>query len=171
MLRIEKLSTRGEAPEHASQLVLSFELRQKSRQLARLHDGAEVGLFLPRGTVLRDGDILEGEEGTLVKVVAAPEAVLIVRGKSTHDLIRAAYHLGNRHTRLEVGSESLKIGFDPVLRDMLTGLGLDVTEAHSPFEPEPGAYGGGHRHAHDDAFEEEYAAAQKVFLERHGDAL
>jgi urease accessory protein len=169
MLRIEKFAAHGVVSETALKLVLPFDLRQKSRQLARLDNGVEVGLFLPRGTVLRDGDFLEVEDGTLVRVVAAAEAVLIVRGKGTHDLIRAAYHLGNRHTRIEIGADTLKLGFDSVLRDMLSGLDLDVSEALIPFEPEPGAYGGGHRHGHDETFEDDYAAAQKVFLDHHGD--
>jgi urease accessory protein len=179
MLRIEKMAAHGLSPEMAPQLVLPFDLRQKSRQLATLSTGAEVGLFLPRGTVLKDGDVLEGEGQTLIKVVAAQESVLLVRGNSSHDLIRAAYHLGNRHTRIEVGAGSLKLAFDPVLRDMLLGLGLNVTEAFLPFEPEPGAYGGGHRHGHAETFEEDYAVAQKVYREhdresqthRHGETV
>ena len=168
MIRIEKLANKHTAAETALNLVLPFDLRQKSRQLAHLDNGTEVGLFLPRGTMLKEGDVLETDDGTFVRVVAAIEHVLFIQGKTEHDLIRAAYHLGNRHTRVEVGMDYLKLGYDSVLRDMLLGLGLSVEEADLPFEPEPGAYGGGHRHGHDETFEEDYSAAQKVFHEHHG---
>ena len=127
-------------------LVLPFERRQKSRLRTRLESGIEVGLFLERGTMLRDGDCLMTEEGRVVRVVAAPEKVYLVRCESTLQLMRAAYHLGNRHVPLEIGNGWLKLKSDEVLRDMLLGLGASVSAAELPFEPEAGAYGGGHRH-------------------------
>jgi urease accessory protein len=102
--------------------------------------------------------------------VAAGERVLLVRAKTALALMRAAYHLGNRHTRVELGAEELKLEFDSVLREMLIGLGMEVEETKLSFEPESGAYGGGHRHGHDETFEEDYAAVQKVFHEHHGHA-
>jgi urease accessory protein len=170
MLRIEKFAAERACPEEGLKLVLPFELRQKSRQIARLANGKEIGLLLPRGTVLKHGDLLEADGGTIVQVVAAEERVLLVRAKTALDLMRAAYHLGNRHTRVELGAEQLKLEFDSVLREMLVGLGVEVEETKLSFEPEPGAYGGGHRHGHDETFEEDYAAVQKVFHEHHGHA-
>ena len=127
-------------------LVLPFERRQKSRLRTRLESGMEVGLFLERGTILRDGDFLRTEEGMLVRVVAAPEQVYLVRCESGLQLTRAAYHLGNRHVLLEIGDGWLKLKRDSVLRDMLLGLGATVSAAELPFDPEAGAYGGGHSH-------------------------
>lgn len=127
-------------------LVLPFDRRQKSRLRTRLESGTEVGLFLERGTVLRDGDFLRTEEGVLVCVVAATERVYLVRCESPLQLMRAAYHLGNRHVPLEIGDGWLKLKQDSVLREMLLGLGATVSDAELPFDPEAGAYGGGHTH-------------------------
>jgi urease accessory protein len=127
-------------------LVLPFDRRQKSRLRTRLESGTEVGLFLERGTVLRDGDFLRSEEGVLIRVVAASEQVYLVRCESTLQLMRAAYHLGNRHVPLEIGDGWLKLKRDAVLRDMLLGLGATISDAELPFDPEAGAYGGGHTH-------------------------
>lgn len=131
---------------HDDRLVLPFDKRQKSRLRTRLESGAEVGLFLERGTMLRDGDFLKTEDGLLVRVVAAPEKVYLVRCESTLQLMCAAYHLGNRHVPLEIGDGWLKLKRDAVLRDMLLGLGATVSDAELPFDPEAGAYGGGHSH-------------------------
>jgi urease accessory protein len=125
-------------------LVLPFDRRQKSRLRTRLESGTEVGLFLERGTMLRDGDFLKTEEGAVVRVVAAPENVYLVRCASTLELMRAAYHLGNRHVPLEIGDGWLKLKRDAVLRDMLLGLGASVSDAELPFDPAAGAYGGSH---------------------------
>lgn len=127
-------------------LVLPFERRQKSRLRTRLESGTEVGLFLERGTILREGDFLQSEDGLLIRIVAAAEQVYLVRCSSTLQLMRAAYHLGNRHVPLEIGEGWLKLKRDAVLRDMLLGLGATVSDAELPFDPEAGAYGGGHTH-------------------------
>lgn len=152
----------------APKLVLPFGERSKSRLRATLDNGDEAAIFLPRGTVLRGGDLLVTDGGLFVEVLAAAESVLQVRADDRHALMRAAYHLGNRHTPVEIGVDYLRLEFDPVLADMLTRLGVSVERADLPFEPEAGAYGGGHRHGHDATFAEDYAAAQAVFRERHG---
>jgi urease accessory protein len=149
-------------------LTLAFDDRRKSRLAATLDNGEEVALLLPRGTVLRDGDVLVADDGGLVRVVAAPEAVLVVRAKDALTLTRAAYHLGNRHTPVEVGTDYLKLEYDPVLADMLKRIGASVDQVSMPFQPESGAYGGGHKHGHDETFAEDYAIAQQVFGEHHG---
>lgn len=132
----------------AARLVLPFELRQKSRLLARLDSGEEVGLLLPRGTVLRGGDQLLASDGRVVEVVAAPEEVSIVRASDARQLARAAYHLGNRHVSLQVTTDAILYPHDHVLDDMLRGLGLAVGFGTLPFEPEAGAYSSSHSHAH-----------------------
>lgn len=130
-------------------LELPFNMRQKSRLRTRLADGEEVGLFLERGTILRGGDCLLANDGRIVRVVAAAEAVMRVRAKDALTLLRATYHLGNRHVPLEIGIEWLRLESDSVLAEMLIGLGATVVEETAPFEPEAGAYAGGHRHAGD----------------------
>ncbi|HEY3596772.1 MAG TPA: urease accessory protein UreE [Paraburkholderia sp.] len=154
----------------APSLTLAFDARCKSRLAATLDNGEEVALLLPRGTVLRDGDVLVAQDGGLVRVIAAPESVLVVRAPDVLTLTRAAYHLGNRHTPVEVGADYLKLEYDPVLADMLKRLGASVEQVSLPFQPETGAYGGGHRHGHDETFAEDYALAQQVFDEHHGHA-
>ncbi|VVD85877.1 Urease accessory protein UreE [Pandoraea morbifera] len=172
--RVEKHFAAGRiaAPlaRRAPALVLPFDARSKSRLRATLETGEDVALFLPRGTVLRGGDVLVADDGGFIRVEAAPETVLLVTAATPLALTRAAYHLGNRHTPVEVGDGYLKLEHDPVLRDMLLRLDVDVAEALMPFEPEAGAYGGGHKHGHDATFAEDFALAQRVFHEHHGHA-
>ena len=144
MLVIESRS--APAPHHDAELVLPFELRQKSRLRTRLASGEEVGLFLPRGTILRGGDCLRGNDGRVVRVVAADEPLMQAACSTPHALARAAYHLGNRHVAVEIGDGWLRFAADEVLAQMLRGLGAAVIALSAPFEPEAGAYGGGHHH-------------------------
>ena len=144
MLVIESRS--APAPHHDAELVLPFELRQKSRLRTRLASGEEVGLFLPRGTILRGGDCLRSNDGRVVRVVAADEPLIQAACSTPYALARAAYHLGNRHVAVEIGDEWLRFAADEVLAQMLRGLDATVTALSAPFEPEAGAYGGGHHH-------------------------
>ncbi|HEV7814915.1 MAG TPA: urease accessory protein UreE [Janthinobacterium sp.] len=147
----------------AAQLVLPYELREKCRLRATLSTGEEVAVFTVRGTVLRDGDLLTGDEDLhpsateerhlstgaerrVIQVVAASEPTFLVRCADAHALLRCAFHLGNRHTQAQVGDGFLRIRYDPVLKEMLEGLGASVTREDAAFEPESGAYGGGHGH-------------------------
>lgn len=128
-------------------LSLTAEERSRSRYRIELADGQSLSLHLSRGTVLRDGDLLRaGADGCLVRVAAKPEPVLTVTASTTLELLRAAYHLGNRHIPLEITITYLRLSPDPVLRAMLEQLGLQITESVLPFQPEAGAYG--HSHAH-----------------------
>lgn len=128
-------------------LILPFELRQKSRLKARLNNGMEVGLFLPRGEVLRGGDCIKAEDGTIIKIEAASEQVSKVTHADALMICRASYHLGNRHVPLQIGDGWLSYLHDHVLDDMVHGLGLLVSVESMAFEPEAGAYGG-HSHSH-----------------------
>jgi urease accessory protein len=130
-----------------ARLVLPYELREKCRLRAKLDSGEDVGVFTVRGTVLRDGDLLTGEDKRVVQIVAAPEATYRVSCRDAHALLRCAFHLGNRHTQAQLGGGFLRIRADAVLKEMLIGLGASVEEEQAPFEPEPGAYGGGHSHS------------------------
>ena len=143
--------------KRAPTLELDWDVRQKSRFDAPDSSGRHLGVFLPRGTLVRGGDVLIAEDGSMVRVLAAPQPVLVVRPCSEHgtpfDLVRAAYHLGNRHMQLELQPDHLKFEPDHVLADMLRAMHLIVTALQAPFEPEGGAYGaahGGHAHGHDD---------------------
>ena len=152
---------RGLAPvllKRAATVELDWDVRQKSRFDATDSLGRVLGVFLPRGTVVRGGDVLVVEDGSLVRVIAAPQAVLRITHCAQHgtpfDLTRAAYHLGNRHVPIELRPDHLKIEPDHVLADMLRAMHLIVTPVEEGFEPEGGAYGGeghghGHAHAHD----------------------
>lgn len=100
-----------------------------------------VSLHLPRGTILRDGDLLATATGDcLVRIVACREPVMTVKAKTSLDLLRAAYHLGNRHVPVEIAPDYLRLSPDSVLQAMLEQLNLDVIEEIAPFEPERGAY-------------------------------
>ena len=148
----------GDAP-----LTLAFDARQRSRHRLTLPDGRELGWALTPGSMLRPGDRLELDDGSAFVVVAAAEPLLRVTAATPLALTRAAYHLGNRHIAVEVGEGYLALAPDPVLRDMLSGLGVQVVAVEAPFQPETGAYGGGHRHGHDATFAEDHALAQAVF--------
>lgn len=145
MLLIETLYT-GDAPA-TEELVLDFDARTKSRLRTRLASGEELGLFLPRGTILRGGDRLQAKDGRIVRVVAAPETLVEVSCANAHELTRAAYHLGNRHVAVQVCEAALRIQRDHVLEHMLKGLGARLTPLDAPFEPEAGAYAQGHHHS------------------------
>ncbi len=145
MLLIETLYTGDAAP--AVRLELNFDARTKSRLRTQLVGGEEVGMFLPRGTILRGGDRLQAQDGRVVEVVSAPEDLLEARCADAFALARVAYHLGNRHVAVQVGEGWLRIQTDHVLKTMLTGLGAEVHALSAPFEPEAGAYAHGHHHA------------------------
>ncbi|MDC8760941.1 urease accessory protein UreE [Janthinobacterium fluminis] len=147
MLSLHTRITHADAVE--ALLVLPYEQREKCRLRATLASGEDVAVFTERGTVLRDGDLLTGEAGRVVRIVAAREPTYLVRCADAHALLRCAFHLGNRHTQAQVGDGFLRIRRDPVLKAMLEGLRACVTEEDAAFEPEAGAYGGGHRHGDD----------------------
>lgn len=131
-----------------AQVTLPWERRTRSRQRVLLDSGSEALLALPRGTVLRDGDILGGAHGLSLAVVAAPETVSTAHALDGASLLRAAYHLGNRHVAVQIGAGWLRYLHDHVLDDMLRGLGLEVAVQQMPFEPEAGAYALAHGHGH-----------------------
>jgi urease accessory protein len=166
MLTVNKILPQGQglAPvllKRAATVQLDWDVRQKSRFEVTDSQGRQLGVFLPRGTVVRGGDVLVAEDGSMVRVVAAPQPVLVITHCTEHgtpfDLMRAAYHLGNRHVPIELKPDHLKIEPDHVLADMLRAMHLIVREENTAFEPEGGAYGSAgahahhaHRHAHDE---------------------
>ncbi|MBT0570889.1 urease accessory protein UreE [Curvibacter sp. CHRR-16] len=162
MLTVSKLIPQGKGLAkvllaRAATVELDWDVRQKSRFDATDSTGRVLGVFLPRGTVVRGGDVLVAEDGSFVVVQAAAQSVLRVTHCSNHgtpfDLLRAAYHLGNRHVPMELHPDHLHLEPDHVLADMLRSMHLIVTETQAPFEPEGGAYGsahgpGAHSHGH-----------------------
>ena len=165
MLTVHKLLPQGQGQGLATVLLrraatveLDWDVRQKSRFAATDSHGRALAIFLPRGQAVRGGDVLVAEDGSLVRAVAAPQAVLHITAPTPFALMRAAYHLGNRHVPIELQADHLKIEPDHVLADMLRSLGLQVALATLPFEPDGGAYGGhvthdghshhGHHHSH-----------------------
>lgn len=127
-------------------LVLTFDLRCKCRLRTHVESGEDTGLFLDRGTALHHGDKLLANDGRIVEVIAAPEALMEARSIDPLLLARTAYHLGNRHVAVQLDSGWLRFATDHVLRAMVVGLGLPIIEVIAPFEPESGAYGHGHTH-------------------------
>lgn len=133
-------------------VTLPIDIRVKSRARVTLNDGREAGLMLPRGLLLRSGDLLTNEDGSeVIEVIAAPESVSVVRCADPFLLAKACYHLGNRHVPLQILPDELRYHHDHVLDAMLRLFSLEVTFAQLPFEPEAGAYASeshGHHHAH-----------------------
>lgn len=177
MQQVSKLIPQGQGlaaaiVNRAPSLELDWDLRQKSRFDATTSEGRRVGVFLARGTVIRGGDVLITTAGTFIRVIAAPQAVLRITACTDHshdhghahdhdgdhahsradhgafDLMRAAYHLGNRHVPIELKPDHLKIEPDHVLADMLRAMHLNVEEVRATFEPESGAYGQANSHSH-----------------------
>lgn len=146
----------------AAQVHLDWATRQKSRFEAHDSLGRHLGVFLPRGLVLRGGDALVASDGSIIQVMAAPETVVRIRpapqlspAEQAFALQRAAYHLGNRHVMLALTPQHLVMAPDAVLVDMLQAMGLHCDTLDMPFEPEAGAYGEhrtdhehGHGHGH-----------------------
>ena len=157
MLHCSKLMPQGRGlarvlVQRASTITLDWDVRQKSRFDTTDSAGRALGIFLPRGTVVRGGDVLVAEDGSLVRVEAAPQDVLRITACTEHgspfDLTRAAYHLGNRHVPIELQPDHLKIEPDHVLADMLRAMHMTVVTVQESFEPEGGAYSSqGHAHS------------------------
>ena len=146
MLRISQRLTEPRSAE--LHLVLPFEQRSRSRFRALLDSGEEVGVLLPRGQILRGGDLLLTDDGRVVEVGAAPEWVSTLRADDARLLARVAYHLGNRHVALQIGAGWLRYSHDHVLDELAQGLGAQLTVEEAPFEPEAGAYHAASGHSH-----------------------
>ncbi|EPG7577534.1 urease accessory protein UreE [Providencia huaxiensis] len=153
MKKFIKIIDSHQASHTELSLCLTMDERTKSRLKVTLSDGQEAGLFLPRGTVLKEGDILATEEGELVTIEAAKEQVSTVYSDDPLLLARVCYHLGNRHVPLQIEAGWCRYFHDHVLDDMARGLGATVSVGLEKYQPEPGAYGGssgGHHHHHHD---------------------
>lgn len=126
--------------------VLDYEGRFLRRKMLVTTEGLSFAVNLEKTTSLNDGDALELDDGTLVQIKAAQEPLLSITGS---DLLRLAWHIGNRHTPCQIERDQLLILRDPVIRHMLEHLGAQVTEIEAAFTPEGGAYGHGRTHSHE----------------------
>jgi urease accessory protein len=150
MIEIKGKIEGGGDTQATGSIRLSFELRQKRWLDGRLVSGEKVLLRLPRGVVLSGGDLLAASDGRVIEVIATPEKLVHVEGATPAELARVAYHLGNRHVPVEVGDGFLRLSEDPIIEDMLRGLGAKITHIEAPFDPETGAYHGGRSKPADD---------------------
>jgi urease accessory protein len=162
MLTCAKLIAQGKGLalaliKRAPTVSLDWDVRQKSRFQTKDSTGRVLSVFLQRGQVVRGGDVLVADDGSLIKVEAAPQTLMRISACAAHgspfDLTRAAYHLGNRHVPIELQPDHLKIEPDTVLAEMLQAMHLIVNTVEEAFEPEGGAYGshhGGSGHNHGD---------------------
>ncbi|MCB9946876.1 MAG: urease accessory protein UreE [Rhodospirillaceae bacterium] len=139
------------AAEAADAVTLPFDLRYRRRIRLTTDAGVAVLLDLDHAVALAEGDGLRLDGGGWIAVKAAPEPLLEVRAVDALHVARLAWHLGNRHVPCEVQADRLLIRPDHVLADMLCRLGASVTAVSAPFQPEGGAYGGGHGHVHADS--------------------
>jgi urease accessory protein len=156
MMRARNVKRAGswDARDAIDSVVLDADERHRRRIALTGHNGTAFLLDLPHPTVLRHGDGLVLEDGRIVQVVGRPEPLIEIAATDAPALARLAWHLGNRHTDVQVIGERLRIRRDHVLEEMLAGLGAKLTPVEAPFEPEGGAYeghghGDGHEHDHD----------------------
>lgn len=130
-------------------VVLDADDRHRRRVTLTGEGGTAFLLDLPHAAALRDGDGLVLEDGAMVRVTGKPEPLIEITAASAHDLARLAWHIGNRHTDMQVMGDRLRIRRDHVLEDMLRGLGARMSALEAAFDPEHGAYEHGEHHYHD----------------------
>ena len=139
-----------EAARAEDRVLIDYDHRHRRRIVLRTEGGQDVLLDLPEAVRLRDGDGLLLEAGGVVLVAARPEALAEIHAHDADDLVRIAWHLGNRHLPVQLLAGRLRIRADHVIETMVEGLGGHVERIEAPFDPEGGAYAGGHQHHHHD---------------------
>lgn len=155
MRRALEHAARGHWPavEAEDSLTLSYEERHRRRRRLETDRGERVLLDLPEAVAMADGDGLRLEGAGWLRVRAAPEPLLEIRCATPARLARIAWHLGNRHLPAEIGAAAILIRPDHVIEAMVRGLGAETRRVTAPFQPEGGAYAGGHQHGHAHAHE------------------
>ncbi|HZP76226.1 MAG TPA: urease accessory protein UreE [Pseudolabrys sp.] len=148
MRRVVAIKNAGswDAATAGDRVVLDAGDRQRRRIALQGQSGSRFLLDLAKPVMLRDGDGLALDDGTMVLVAGAPEALIEISAGSALDTVRLAWHLGNRHTDVQIAGERIRIRRDHVLEDMLRGLGAKLTTLEAAFDPEPGAHGHDHGH-------------------------
>jgi urease accessory protein len=134
----------------SGRVLIDFDRRHRRRILLETEAGEELLLDLPQAVRLRDGDALQTEDGALIRVVARPEPLLEIHAHGPAELVRIAWHLGNRHLPVQLLGDRIRIRADHVIEEMVHGLGGHAHALDAPFDPEGGAYAGGHHHHHHD---------------------
>jgi urease accessory protein len=139
--------------QERDQVWIDWDRRHRRRLVLPTASGSEVLIDLPQAARLRHGDGLLLDGGGVVQVLARPEPLLDIHAHDAAGLVRIAWHLGNRHLPVQLLGAHIRIRADHVIADMVRGLGGHVREIEAPFDPEAGAYAGGHSHLHheDDA--------------------
>ena len=133
-------------------ITLDFDARHRRRIRLTADQGEEILLDLPKAIAMADGDGVQLDDGRWLTIQAAPETIVEVRHKDPGQLVRLAWHLGNRHLPTEIRHDALLIRPDHVIEDMLSGFGAILKKIEAPFQPEGGAYGGhNHHHSHDES--------------------
>jgi urease accessory protein len=132
----------------AGSLTLDFDSRHRRRIRLTADTGEDVLLDLPKAVAMADGDGLQLDDGRWLRVQAAAEDIVEVRHENSYQLVRLAWHLGNRHLPTEIREEFLRIRPDHVIEDMLRGFGANLVRKRATFQPEGGAYV--HSHSHDE---------------------
>jgi urease accessory protein len=129
---------------------IDFDRRHRRRILLATDTGKELLLDLPQAARLRHGEGLALDDGGVVRVCAKPEPLLEIHAHDEGELVRIAWHLGNRHLPVQLLGDRIRIRADHVIEEMVEGLGGHVETIDAPFDPEAGAYAGGHQHHHHD---------------------
>jgi len=161
MRRVVRVLTSGQAAPIDSVILKPDQRRVQTAQLTGVN-GTPIGVMLPEAVLLRNGDALELDDGTIVEVVIEPEPLVEIRGHDVAHLARLAWHLGDRHVPVQVLANRLRMRRDPALETLLQNLDARLTMIEAPFDPEGGAYAPrpaqddhahghdhGHRHDHD----------------------
>ncbi len=133
----------------AGRVLIDFDRRHRRRCVLSTETGEEVLLDFPQAVRLRDGDGLALPDGQVIRVAAKPESLIEIHAHGPAELVRIAWHLGNRHLPVQLLGDRIRIRADHVIADMVRGLGGHAHAVDAPFDPEGGAYAGGHRHHHD----------------------
>ncbi|MBS0559348.1 MAG: urease accessory protein UreE [Proteobacteria bacterium] len=151
-LRAGRVVPRGEwnAADATDRVLVDHDRRHRRRIVLRTEAGRDLLIDLPQAARLRHGDGLALDGGGVVLVEAKPEALLEIHAHDEGELVRIAWHLGNRHLPVQLLGDRIRIRADHVIAEMVEGLGGHVEEIEAPFDPEAGAYAGGHHHHHDD---------------------
>lgn len=151
-MRAQQVSPAGawDTALEVDQVLIDYDRRHRRRILLRTEGGRSVLIDLPQAVRLRNGDGLMLADGGVVRVCARPEKLLEIHAHNEGDLVRIAWHLGNRHLPVQLLGEKIRIRADHVIEEMIFQLGGHVEAIDAPFDPEAGAYAGGHTHMHDD---------------------
>jgi urease accessory protein len=132
----------------AGTLTLDFDARHRRRIRLTTDHGQDILLDLPKAVAMADGDGLQLDDGAWLRIIAARESLVEVRHEDRHQLMRLAWHLGNRHLPTEIREGALRIRPDHVIEEMLRGFGAALLKVQEAFQPEGGAYGASHNHGH-----------------------